>query len=91
MGKSTDAVRGDEVDTQNITLVLPKDLLRKAKRLALERNTSVSGLLVQALADVVVREDRYEIARQHHLEWLETGADLDTNGTIDWPRDSLHS
>ncbi len=31
------------MDTQNVTLALPKDLLRKAKRLAIERQTVTFG------------------------------------------------
>lgn len=78
------------METQNITLALPKELLYKAKRVALERRTSVSGLLTQALKEIVAREDSYVAARQRHLAWLEHGADLGTNGEIGWRRDELH-
>ena len=78
------------METQNITLVLPKELLDKIKRVARERRTSVSALLLQALAEIVAREDRYASSRQRHLAWLEHGADLGTNGKIDWRREELH-
>ena len=78
------------METQNITLALPKELLYKVKRVALERQTSVSGLLTQALAEIVAREDIYVSARQRHLAWLEHGADLGTNGKIGWRREDLH-
>jgi predicted transcriptional regulator len=78
------------VETQNITLALPKELIYKAKRVALERRTSVSGLLTQALTEIVAREDSYASARQRHLAWLERGADLGTNGEIKWQREDLH-
>ncbi len=78
------------METQNITLALPKELIYKAKRLALERRTSLSGLLTQALTEMVARDDSYSSARQHHLDWLKHGADLGTNGNIDWLREELH-
>jgi hypothetical protein len=78
------------METQNITLALPKELIYKVKRVALERRTSVSGLLTQILADIVAQEDNYSGARQRHLAWLERGADLGTNGKIEWQREDLH-
>ncbi len=39
--------------TQNVTLAIPKDVLRKAKILAVQKNTSLSGLLTQTLIDLV--------------------------------------
>ena len=42
------------METQNITLALPKDVLLKVKLLAVKRNTSVSGLLTQTLERLVL-------------------------------------
>jgi len=78
------------VETQNITLALPKELIYRVKRVALERRTSVSGLLTQVLTDIVAQEDSYNSARKRHLDWLEHGADLGTNGKIGWQREDLH-
>lgn len=78
------------METQNITLALPKELLYKVKRVALERRTSVSGLLVRTLAEIVAREDNYANARQRHMAWLEHGADLGTGGKISWRREDLY-
>lgn len=76
--------------TQNVTLSLPKDLLRKAKQLAIERNTSLSGLLASTLAEIVENEDGYEKARLDYMKWLEEGHDLGTGGKRTWTRDELH-
>lgn len=46
------------METQNITLSIPKQLLRKVKRIAVERDTSVSALLRQMMVDLVEKEDR---------------------------------
>ena len=78
------------METQNITLALPKELLYRIKRVALERRTSVSGLLTQALAEIVTREDSYASARQRHLARLELGADLGTGGKVGWRREDLY-
>lgn len=76
--------------TQNVTLAIPKDVLRKAKILAIQKNTSLSGLLTQTLVDMVSREEAYEQARQRNLEMLESGFDLGTQGNTNWKREDLH-
>jgi hypothetical protein len=76
--------------TQNVTLAIPKNLLRKANILAIQKNTSLSGLLTQMLADLVSRQESYEQARQRSLEMLKSGYDLGTKGTIPWSRQDLH-
>ena len=78
------------METQNITLAIPKEVLLKVKLLAVKRQTSVSGLLTQTLEKLVQHEDAYAHARQRHLQWLEQGADLGTNGIITIQRDELH-
>jgi predicted transcriptional regulator len=75
---------------QNVTLAIPKDILRKAKILAVQRNTSLSGLLTQTLADLVSHQEAYEQARQRNLALLQRGLDLGTQGKINWKRDELH-
>ena len=78
------------METQNITLSLPKDLVRKAKLIAVERQTSISGLLKEFLTEAVAHEDRYAKARSRHLEALRGGADLSTRGAVGWSREDLH-
>ena len=77
-------------DTQNITLALPRALLKRAKRLAADRETSVSALMAEALAAAVDDEGRYAAARRRHVAGLATAADLGTRGRPSWTRDSLH-
>lgn len=78
------------METQNITLSLPKDLLHQARLVAVQRQTSVSGLLAQTLAEIVAREEGYAVARRRHLAHIEDAADLGTRGTLGWGRDELH-
>lgn len=76
--------------TQNVTLAIPKDILRKAKILAVQKNTSLSGLLTQTLVDLVAHQEAYEQARQRNLALLKSGLNLGTGGQITWRRDELH-
>ena len=78
------------METQNITLSLPKEVLLKVKLLAVKRQTSVSGLLAQTLERLVQQEDAYSHARQRHLQRLEQAIDLGTGGQIQTRRDELH-
>jgi tryptophan 2,3-dioxygenase len=78
------------VETQNITLSIPKEVLLKVKLLAVKRQTSVSGLLTQTLERLVQQEDAYTHARQRHLQWIEQGADLGTGGQNLTKREELH-
>jgi tryptophan 2,3-dioxygenase len=78
------------METQNITLSIPKEILLKIKLLAVKRGTSISGLLTQTLESLVQQEDAYAHARQRHLHWLEQGVDLGTGGRILTRRDELH-
>ncbi len=78
------------METQNVTLALPRSLLRKAKILAVERHTSLSGLLTQALTDLVGGADAYEEARRSALGALEHPPNLGTGGRATWTRDELH-
>ena len=76
---------------QNVTLSIPKDILRKAKILAVNRNTSLSGLLTQTLTDLVAHQEAYEQARQHNLTLLKTGFNLGTKGHVNWKREEIHA
>lgn len=78
------------METQNITLSLPKDILLRVKLIAVQRGTSVSGLLTQTLEKLVQQEDAYAHAKRRHLQWLERSADLGTDGHIMTQRDELH-
>lgn len=77
-------------DTQNITLALPKWLMRKVKHLAVERETSVSRLLANTLEELVTRNEAYEQARRRALYDLEHPRNLGTFGKITWTREELH-
>ena len=78
------------METQNITLSIPKETLYKVKLLAVKQGTSVSGLLTRTIERLVEQEDVYIRARQRHLQLLERGVDLGTGGQVLTRRDELH-
>jgi predicted DNA-binding ribbon-helix-helix protein len=78
------------METQNITLSLPKELMHRVKLLAAERQTSVAALLTQILEELVRQEDDYAHSRLRHLQLLEQGIDLGTGGQVTTTRDELH-
>ena len=79
-----------EHKNKNITLSLPKDILLKAKHIAIEKQTSLSGLLARMLEEMVKREDSYKKARERHLAILNNVPDLGTAGSISWSRGDIH-
>ena len=78
------------MQTRNITLSLPEDVLREAKVLAARKGTSVSALLAGALHELVERESGYAAARERSLAALGRSVDLGTGGEIGWDRGKLH-
>ena len=79
------------MEMQNITLSVPKEILYKAKRVALEKHTSLSGLLTQALTEIVESTETYDLAQHRQIAILEHGLDLGTGGAIEWTREDLHA
>lgn len=88
--KRAQSVRGSQTETRNITLTLPRSLLRKVKLLAVERETSVSRLLAETLQELVERDDAYERAHRRWREDMRHLRSLGTHGKITWTRDELH-
>jgi hypothetical protein len=78
------------METQNITLAIPKETLLKIKLLAVKRQTSVSRFLTETLEKIIQQEDAYAHARQRHLLQLEQSTDLGTDGQIRTRREELH-
>lgn len=56
------------MDYQNVTLSLPREVLRRAKHIAIERGISLSGLLTQLLEELTRKEDVYSRAKERHLD-----------------------
>jgi hypothetical protein len=76
--------------TQNVTLSLPRALLKRAKRLAADRDTSLSALLSDALARMTDEDRRFSAARRRAMAAMKSAGSLGTQGRPAWTRDQLH-
>lgn len=72
----------------NITLKLDAELLREARILAAEQDTSISALLAERLEEIVRQRKSYDRARRRALARLREG--LDIHWTPPRSRDELH-
>jgi Ribbon-helix-helix protein, copG family len=77
-------------ENQNVTLSVPRELLRRVKRLAADRDTSVSALMTEALARLTDEHRRYSAARKRALGAMKSAKSLGTRGRGTWTRDELH-
>ena len=78
------------MERQNVTLSLPKSLLRRAKIVAASRDKSLSELLRESLEEKVREANGYKKARERQLRLLNRGLDLGTKGRIRTTREELH-
>ena len=78
------------METQNVTVTLPADILREARHLAVDRGMSLSKFVATVIEEQVSRSRRYDEARQRQSQMMAEAGDRGTNGTIAWSRDELH-
>jgi hypothetical protein len=79
------------MERQNVTLSIPRALLKKAKSLAVKKDSSLSDLLRGALEEKVREESGYQRARDRQVALMETGFDLGTKGKLSITREELHA
>ncbi|MBV9573004.1 MAG: hypothetical protein JOY93_03040 [Acidobacteriales bacterium] len=72
----------------NITLKLDAALIREARILAAQKNTSISALLAGQLQEIVRKRKSFERARRRALGRLRSG--LNIHWTPPASRDELH-
>jgi hypothetical protein len=72
----------------NITLKLDADLLRDARILAAEEDTSISAMLAARLEQIVRERKTYQRARKRALARLREGMDLQWKPAAS--RDEIH-
>jgi hypothetical protein len=73
---------------QNITLSINKDLIRKAKILAAQKQTSISGMLSRELQKIIDDSEEYELFKRKALININQGFHL--GGKITVLREELH-
>ncbi len=79
------------MNRQNVTLSLPRSLLKKARMIAVSKEKSLSELLKESLEEKVREATGYRKARQRQLKLLKKGLDLGTKGRITVSREELHA
>lgn len=75
-------------EKQNITLRLSKRTIQKARVLAAQRSTSISGLLTTQIEQLAEPEDAYERAMDRAFARMEKGFPMGEIPKLD--RDALH-
>ena len=78
------------MERQNITLSLPKAILREVKHLAVEKGTSVSRLLAAYLERMLADDEEYRRCMERARKRMKNGFDLGSKGKRDWTREELH-
>jgi hypothetical protein len=73
---------------QNVTVSLSTQTIHKARILAAQRSTSISGLLAEQVEALVGEEEKYQAARASSLALMERGFHLGGAGACN--RDELH-
>ncbi len=61
------------MSSQNLTLKLPAETVRKAKVVAAERGTSISALVTSKIEELVGEDAEYQAAKRRAFEWLKQG------------------
>jgi hypothetical protein len=73
---------------QNLTLAIDKRLLKRARVVAAQRGTSISGVLAQELGRLVDGQEAYAQAKRKALVYLQSPFRLGGTGIRD--REALH-
>ena len=78
------------MDTQNVTLRVPKPLLAKAKQVAAARGTNVTALVIESLTHIISGNEAYDTAWERQRALMGLGKRLRGEGETFPSRDSLH-
>lgn len=79
--------------TQDVTLSLPEDLVRRAQHVAVERGVSLSALVgsyLEGLEEGGGPEPTYEQAQECALARMRQGLPMGVGEQPTWTRDELH-
>lgn len=79
------------MEKQNVTLSIPRELLKQAKIIAAGQDKSLSQLIRESLEEKVREAVDYNKARNRQMRLLKKGLDLGTGGEVKISRDELHA
>jgi hypothetical protein len=80
--------KSKERQKQNLTIQLDRATIQKIKVIAAEEETSIGGLVVKQLEEVVGRKEAYRQAKRQALALMDDGFHL--GGVIRATRDEWH-
>jgi hypothetical protein len=78
------------VEKQNITLSLPREILKKGKVLAARKGISLNELVRELLQANTENDGEYQASAERQIKRMKEGIQLGTKGKITWKRDQLH-
>lgn len=78
------------MERQNVTLSLPKAILKKAKVLALKEEKSLSALIRESLEEKIRKDTGYKEAMEREIRLMEKGFNLGTGSRKPCSREDLH-
>jgi hypothetical protein len=78
------------MEKQNITLSLPREILKKGKMLAAKKGISLNQLVRELLQMTAENEEGYGISADRQIKRMKEGISLGTKGKIPWKRDELY-
>jgi hypothetical protein len=78
------------VEKQNITLSLPREILKKGKVLAARKGISLNELVRELLQANTEDDGEYQASAERQIKRMKEGIQLGTKGKISWKRDQLH-
>ncbi|RPI80042.1 MAG: ribbon-helix-helix protein, CopG family [Desulfobacteraceae bacterium] len=78
------------MERQNITLSLPKVLLKKVRAVAAQEEKSVSEFLRESLENKIRQTNGFRKAKSRQIKFLQQGFNLGTRGHICITRGKLH-
>lgn len=76
--------------TKNVTLSIPVELLRRARVLAAQRDTSVSSLVAELLGQLTGEVVDYDEMWAEEERLMDAGLEMRI-GPITWSREELHA
>lgn len=77
-------------DHQNVTLSLPRALLRKFRTYAASRNQSMTAIMTESIRQMVDQDQRNEKAKARFLKRIRNAPDRSAKGKIAWTRHEIH-
>lgn len=78
------------MERQNVTLSLPKAILKKAKMLALKEEKSLSALIRESIEEKIKKNAGYKEAMKTEIRRMEQGLHLGTGGRMPCSRRDMH-